>query len=59
MCGKFGNIFLLSAKTKECLGSLKMNGEVNGISFNSDGSTLFSHGGKWSTVLKFSFKHSK
>ncbi|XP_075229924.1 U3 small nucleolar RNA-associated protein 18 homolog wicked [Lycorma delicatula] len=44
VCGKFGNIFLLSAKTKEWLGSLQMNGEVNGISFNSDGSLLYSHG---------------
>ncbi|XP_064636673.1 U3 small nucleolar RNA-associated protein 18 homolog [Lineus longissimus] len=42
--GKYGFMHILSAKAKEHLTSLKMNGEVGGIVFSKDGSTLYSHG---------------
>lgn len=42
--GKYGNIHLTTAKTKEWIGSLKMNGEVFSIAFNKDGSRMFTHG---------------
>lgn len=45
-CGRFGNIFLLCAKTKEFIGSLKTNSDVNAICFSKDGSILYSHGGE-------------
>ncbi|KFM63139.1 U3 small nucleolar RNA-associated protein 18-like protein, partial [Stegodyphus mimosarum] len=42
--GRYGNIHLVTAKTKEWVGSLKMNGEVIAVTFNKDGSKLYSHG---------------
>lgn len=42
--GRFGHIHLITAQSKEWLGSLKMNGDVKAISFNKDGSRLYSHG---------------
>lgn len=42
-CGKYGNIFLISVKTKELVGTLKVNGGVNDINFSSDGTQLYSH----------------
>ncbi|XP_066991740.2 U3 small nucleolar RNA-associated protein 18 homolog [Anabrus simplex] len=44
VCGRFGNIYLLTARSNECVGSLKMNGEVSTVCFNADGSKMFSHG---------------
>ena len=44
--GRFGYIYLMNARSKEWVGSLKMNGEVNTLTFNPDGSRLYSHGGK-------------
>lgn len=44
--GRFGYIYLMSARSKEWIGSLKMNGEVHSLTFNPDGSRLYSHGGK-------------
>ena len=42
--GKFGHIHLITAQSKEWLGSLKMNADVKALSFNKDGSRLYSHG---------------
>lgn len=42
--GKYGNTHLITAKTKEWIGTLKMNGEVFSIAFNKDGSRMFTHG---------------
>ncbi|KAI9553896.1 hypothetical protein GHT06_019166 [Daphnia sinensis] len=42
--GQFGYIHLMSARSKEWITSLKMNGEVNAVTFNPDGTKLYSHG---------------
>ncbi|XP_055940135.1 U3 small nucleolar RNA-associated protein 18 homolog isoform X2 [Argiope bruennichi] len=42
--GRYGNIHLMSSKSKEWIGSLKMNGEVIATTFNNDGSKMYSHG---------------
>jgi len=42
--GRFGYIYLMSARSKEWIGSLKMNGEAQSLTFNPDGSRLYSHG---------------
>ncbi|CAL1284702.1 unnamed protein product [Larinioides sclopetarius] len=42
--GRYGNIHLMSAKSKEWIGTLKMNGEVIAIAFNNDGTKMYSHG---------------
>ncbi|XP_065226008.1 U3 small nucleolar RNA-associated protein 18 homolog [Planococcus citri] len=44
ICGKYGNIHLLAAKTKEWIGDLKMNNDAIDICFNNDGSTMYSYG---------------
>ena len=51
-CGRFlaflapnGHIVLVSTKTKQWVGNLKMNGSVNSVSFTPDGDSLFSFGG--------------
>lgn len=44
VCGRYGNIHILNARTKEWITSLKMNGEVTAICFRNDGSQLYSHG---------------
>jgi hypothetical protein len=36
----------MSARSKEWITSLKMNGEVHALTFNIDGTRLYSHGGK-------------
>ncbi|KAG8187850.1 hypothetical protein JTE90_001224 [Oedothorax gibbosus] len=43
--GRYGNIHLLTTKSKEWVGTLKMNGEVIAITFNGDGTKMYSHGG--------------
>ena len=48
--GRFGYIYLMSARSKEWIGSLKMNGEAQSLTFNPDGSRLYSHGGKHARV---------
>jgi U3 small nucleolar RNA-associated protein 18 len=45
VCGRFGNIHLLTVNTLEGVGLLKMNSEVSALAFNNDGSCLYSHGG--------------
>ncbi|XP_034233330.1 U3 small nucleolar RNA-associated protein 18 homolog [Thrips palmi] len=42
--GRYGHIHLLTAQSKEWVGSLKMNADVKAICFNKDGSRLYSHG---------------
>ncbi|KAH3891965.1 U3 small nucleolar RNA-associated protein 18 homolog isoform X2 [Dreissena polymorpha] len=42
--GQYGNMHFISAKSKEWLFSLKMNGHVQSISFSIDGQQLFSFG---------------
>jgi len=42
--GRFGNIHLVSARSKEYIGALKMNDECNSIAFNKTGDMLYSHG---------------
>jgi U3 small nucleolar RNA-associated protein 18 len=44
VAGRFGNIHLISAKTKELINTLKMNDDCHGLSFNSQGGKLYSHG---------------
>lgn len=51
-CGRFiafhgrdGEIVLLSAKSKQYVGSLQMNGSVRAIDFAADGRTMYSTGG--------------
>ncbi|KAL3849926.1 hypothetical protein ACJIZ3_011808 [Penstemon smallii] len=43
--GNEGYILLVSSKTKELIGTLKMNGTVRSLAFNNDGSQLLSSGG--------------
>ncbi|XP_064609745.1 U3 small nucleolar RNA-associated protein 18 homolog [Liolophura sinensis] len=42
--GKYGHLHLLSAKSKEWIHTLKMNGSVEAAAFSKDGHTMFSHG---------------
>ncbi|KAK2170425.1 hypothetical protein LSH36_3g28021 [Paralvinella palmiformis] len=42
--GLYGHMHLISAKSKEWIASLKMNGSVEAVAFASDGSKMFSHG---------------
>ncbi|XP_038057901.1 U3 small nucleolar RNA-associated protein 18 homolog [Patiria miniata] len=42
--GLYGFIHLVSAKNKELISSLKMNGSVSSLAFSGDGSKLFSFG---------------
>ncbi|VDI39498.1 U3 small nucleolar RNA-associated protein 18 [Mytilus galloprovincialis] len=42
--GSYGNIHLLSAKSKEWIFTQKMNGSVGGVCFSQDGSTMYSYG---------------
>nr|CAD7438930.1 unnamed protein product [Timema bartmani] len=44
VCGRYGNIHVLTARTREHIGTLKMNGEVTSVTFNADGSRMYSHG---------------
>lgn len=44
--GRFGYIHMMSPKSKTKMFSLKMNDDVASVAFSSDGSTLYSHGGK-------------
>lgn len=46
VCGRFGDIHILQARTKEWTGTLKMNSEVTAVCFNPSGSQLWSHGGE-------------
>ncbi|XP_057782045.1 U3 small nucleolar RNA-associated protein 18 homolog [Salvia miltiorrhiza] len=43
--GNEGYILLVSSKTKELIGTLKMNGSVRSVSFTNDGQQLLSSGG--------------
>lgn len=43
--GNEGYILLVSSKTKELIGTLKMNGTVRSLAFTSDGQQLLSSGG--------------
>jgi len=45
-CGKFGEIHLFTAKSKEWITTLKMNGAANALTFTSDGKRMYSFGGK-------------
>jgi len=42
--GRFGNIHLVTGRTKEYVGVLKMNDECNSVAFNKAGDKLYSHG---------------
>ncbi|ESO97326.1 hypothetical protein LOTGIDRAFT_114808, partial [Lottia gigantea] len=42
--GRYGNIHLLSAKSKELVSSLKMNGSCEDLVFTKDGSQMYSFG---------------
>lgn len=44
VAGRFGQIHLLSAASKEWIANLSMNGNVKSLSFSPDGSFLYSHG---------------
>ncbi|OWF54383.1 U3 small nucleolar RNA-associated protein 18 homolog [Mizuhopecten yessoensis] len=42
--GSYGSMHLISAKSKEWIQSLKMNGNVESVAFSRDGTTMYSHG---------------
>lgn len=42
--GSYGNIHLISSKTKEWIHTLKMNGSVEDITFSADGARMYSTG---------------
>ncbi|XP_056010780.1 U3 small nucleolar RNA-associated protein 18 homolog [Ostrea edulis] len=42
--GKTGGMHLLSAKSKEWIHTLQMNGEVKDVAFSQDGHLMYSHG---------------
>eukprot|EP00040_Diaphanoeca_grandis_P010789 m.55281 g.55281 ORF g.55281 m.55281 type:complete len:524 (-) comp22045_c0_seq2:444-2015(-) len=42
--GRNGEVILVSNKTKQCVGSLKMNGSVNAVSFCSNSNKIISSG---------------
>lgn len=44
-CGNFGEIHLFTAKSKEWITTLKMNGVANALTFNSDAKKMYSFGG--------------
>ncbi|CAN1225617.1 U3 small nucleolar RNA-associated protein 18 homolog [Linum grandiflorum] len=43
--GNEGYILLVSSKTKELIGTLKMNGTARSLAFSADGQLLITHGG--------------
>ncbi|XP_050521118.1 U3 small nucleolar RNA-associated protein 18 homolog isoform X2 [Daktulosphaira vitifoliae] len=43
-CGNFGDIHLFTSSSKEWITTLKMNGEVNALTFTSDGKRMYSFG---------------
>ncbi|XP_020618605.1 U3 small nucleolar RNA-associated protein 18 homolog, partial [Orbicella faveolata] len=43
--GTNGYLILLSSKTKQWIGNLKMNSSVSAVTFNADGSRMFTAGG--------------
>jgi len=44
-CGKYGEIHLFTAKSKEWITTLKMNGAANSLTFTNDGKRMYSFGG--------------
>ena len=44
--GRFGNIYIICADTKQQIGTLKMNEEVSSVCFTRDGK-MYSHGGNY------------
>lgn len=53
ICGKFGTIHLLKAKTKEWVFDLQMNNHVFDVSFSNDGKIMYSYSGKNDILLFF------
>lgn len=49
-CGKFGEIYLFTAKSKEWITTLNMNGAAHDITFTSDGKKMYSFGGNVITL---------
>lgn len=45
LTGRFGEIYLVSTKSKECLDTLKMNMPVKSVAFSPDGSLMYTIGG--------------
>lgn len=45
LTGRFGEIHIVSAKSKECLDTLKMNKQVKSVAFSPDGSLMYTFGG--------------
>lgn len=50
ICGRLGEIHLLSSKTKEIIGTMKMNKKCRSLAFTPDSTKIISHGGKISTI---------
>ncbi|XP_015521567.1 U3 small nucleolar RNA-associated protein 18 homolog [Neodiprion lecontei] len=44
VCGRMGNIYILTTKTKELVSTLKMNDQCNTLAFSPDSRKLFTHG---------------
>jgi len=47
VCGRLGEIHLLSSDTKEMIGTMKMNKKCRSVAFTPDSSKLLSHGGNF------------
>lgn len=45
-----GTLLLVSRRTKQWVANLKMNGSARHVTFNADGSKMYSSGGKWKQV---------
>jgi len=61
-CGKFGDIHLFTAKSKEWITTLKMNGAANALTFSNDGKRMYSFGGNFIEVfslLLYYFKYTR
>lgn len=46
LCGRAGEIYLLTSSTKELIGTLNMNTKCRTVSFTPDNKKLITHGGK-------------
>lgn len=53
VCGKYGAMHLLTAKTKEWIDNLKMNSDVVDVTFSHDGSRMFSYSGRFRIFILF------
>lgn len=53
ICGRSGEIFLLTTSSKELISTLKMNARCRALAFTPDSNMLITHGGKFSLFIKY------